>query len=244
MIGTAGWSIPAQHAGAFPADGSHLQRYSAVFSAVEVNSSFYRPHRPSTYERWAGTVPAGFQFAVKMPKEITHTRHLVQVEEPLVRFLGEVGSLGDKLGPVLVQLPPSLAFRTDLAGFFLDFRTRFGGAVACEPRHRSWFTDEVDQLLAELHITRVAADPALVPRAGTPGGWPGLRYYRLHGSPRMYYSAYPRDALAALARCLTGQAGATWCIFDNTAEGAATHDAMALAGLLAQTREEDCARLR
>jgi uncharacterized protein YecE (DUF72 family) len=140
-----------------------------------------------------------------------------------------------------VQLPPSLAFAPPLAGFLRDLRTRFCGAVACEPRHRSWFTDEADQLLADLHIARVAADPALVPRAGEPGGWPGLRYYRLHGSPRMYYSAYPRNDLAALARRLIGQAGTTWCIFDNTAEGAAAHDALTLAELLAQTHDEDCA---
>src|SRR5690242_2539929 len=240
MVGTAGWSIPAQQADVFPREGSHLQRYGAVFSAVEINTSFYRPHRPSTYERWAGTVPAGFQFAVKMPKEITHLRRLVQAEEPLTRFLKEIHVLGDKLGPVLVQLPPSLAFTPVLAGFFRDFRARFDGTVACEPRHRSWFSDDVDQLLADLRIARVAADPAPVPRAGEPGGWPGLRYYRLHGSPRMYYSAYPRAALQNLARRLTGQAGATWCIFDNTAEGAATHDAMVVTGLLAQPRPGGC----
>lgn len=244
MIGTAGWSIPAQQAGGFPEEGSHLQRYGAVFSAVEINTSFYRPHRPSTYERWAGTVPAGFRFAVKMPKEITHGRRLKQVEEPLVRFLGEVRSLGDKLGPVLVQLPPSLTFAPALADFFRDLRTHFNGAVVCEPRHHSWFSDEVDQRLAEFQIARVAADPALVPRAGEPGGWPGLRYYRLHGSPHMYYSAYPCDALEVLARRLTTQSGVTWCIFDNTAEGAATRDASVLARLLALVREEDCASPR
>ena len=232
MIGTAGWSIPAQHAGTFPTKGSHLERYSRRFSAVEINSSFYRPHRPGTYARWAATVPADFRFAVKMPKEITHTRRLADVAEPLTRFLGEAGALGEKLGPILVQLPPSLAFRADLTGFFLDLRARFGGAIACEPRHRSWFTDEVDHLLAELHIARVAADPAVVSRAGEPGGWPGLRYYRLHGSPRMYYSAYPRDALDALAQRLAHDDGSAWCIFDNTAEGAATHDAMILTDIL------------
>ena len=242
LIGTAGWSIPAQHADAFPREGSHLQRYSQVFSAVEINTS-YRPHRPGTYERWAATVPVGFQFAVKMPKEITHARRLVEAGELLVRFLGEIGSLGGKLGPVLVQLPPSLAFRAALADFFLDLRARFEGAIVCEPRHRSWFTDEVDQRLAELRIARVAADPAVVPRAGEPGGWPGLRYYRLHGSPRMYYSAYPRADLEALAPRLTGPAGLTWCIFDNTAEGAATHDAAALAGLLSLTHGKACASL-
>jgi uncharacterized protein YecE (DUF72 family) len=238
MIGTAGWSIPAQHVGAFPSEGSHLERYGRRFPAVEINSSFYRPHRPSTYQRWAATVPADFRFAVKMPKEITHTRRLAEVAEPLTRFLGEAGALGKKLGPILVQLPPSLAFKADLAGFFHDLRTRFEGAIAFEPRHRSWFTDEVDHLLAELRIARVAADPAVVPRAGEPGGWPGLRYYRLHGSPRMYYSAYPRDTLDVLTQRLVGHDGPAWCIFDNTAEGAATHNAMMLTDIILQAGEE------
>jgi uncharacterized protein YecE (DUF72 family) len=232
MIGTAGWSIPAQHASAFPSEGSHLERYSRRFSAVEINSSFYRPHRPSTYERWAATVPADFRFAVKMPKEITHARRLVEAAEPLTRFLGEAGALGEKLGPILVQLPPSLAFEPDLASFFHDLRTRFEGAVVVEPRHRSWFADEVDKMLTGFRIARVAADPAVVPRAAEPGGWSGLCYYRLHGSPRMYYSAYQRVAIDALAQRLTGENGTAWCIFDNTAEGAATHDAMTLAGIL------------
>ncbi|WP_431271194.1 DUF72 domain-containing protein [Dankookia sp. P2] len=232
MIGTAGWSIPAQHAVAFPREGSHLERYSRRFPAVEINSSFYRPHRPATYARWAASVPAHFRFAVKMPKEITHIRRLAGATEPLTRFLDEAGALGVTLGPILVQLPPGLAFKPDLAGFFLDFRVRFDGAIACEPRHRSWFTDEVDQLLTQFRIARVAADPAVVARAGVPGGWPGLRYHRLHGSPRMYYSAYPRDALDLLARQLAQGGGEAWCIFDNTAEGAAAADAMTLTGIL------------
>ena len=208
LIGTAGWSIPAQHAGAFPSKGSQLERYSRRFSSVEINSSFYRPHRLGTYQRWAATVPADFRFAVKMPKEITHTRPLAQVAEPLTRFLGETEALGEKLGPILVQLPPSLAFKADLGSFYLDLRARFEGDVACEPRHRSWFTDEVDHLLAALSTTRVTADPAVVPRAAEPGGWSGFRYYRLHKSPRMYYSAYSREALNALAQRLTDDHGA------------------------------------
>jgi uncharacterized protein YecE (DUF72 family) len=243
MIGTAGWSIPAQHAAAFPSAGSHLERYSRRFLAVEINSSFYRPHRPSTYQRWAASVPAEFRFAVKIPKEITHTRRLADVAEPLIRFLGEAGALGEKLGPILVQLPPSLAFKADLAGFFQDLRAHFEGAIVCEPRHRSWFTDEVDHLLAELRITRVAADPAVVPRAADPGGWLGLRYYRLHGSPRMYYSAYSPDALNTLAQRLANDDGVAWCIFDNTAEGAATQDAMILSDILLRSGAESSANL-
>jgi hypothetical protein len=82
-IGTAGWSIPTEHAAPFPALGSHLERYAAVFDAVEINSSFYRPHRPATYERWAASVPEGFRFAVKVPKAITHERRLKGVGDLL-----------------------------------------------------------------------------------------------------------------------------------------------------------------
>lgn len=110
-IGTAGWSVPAAHRGRFPEAGTLLERYAARFDAVEINSSFYRPHRPSTYARWAASVPAGFRFSLKLPREITHTRRLVEVAEPLDRFLGEVAALGERLGPVLVQLPPKFRLR-------------------------------------------------------------------------------------------------------------------------------------
>ena len=82
-VGCAGWASPSQHAHAFPSQGTHLERYAQRFTGVEVNSSFYRSHRPTTYARWAASVPDQFQFAVKMPKEITHTRRLVAVTAPL-----------------------------------------------------------------------------------------------------------------------------------------------------------------
>lgn len=226
-VGTAGWSIPATQADRFPREGSHLERYSQRFAAVEINSSFYRPHRPSTYERWAMDVPPDFRFSVKMPKEITHTHRLVGATEPLERFLNETSALGTKCGPLLVQLPPSLAFDGKIcATFFQGLRASFQGLLACEPRHRTWFTDEVDHLLVDFQIARVAADPAVVPRAATPGGWQGLQYLRLHGSPRMYYSAYQPAYLESLRDRLRTARGEIWCIFDNTADGAATHDAL------------------
>ncbi len=110
-VGTAAWSIPKLHAQAFPEEGSHLERYGAVLNAVEINSSFYRPHQRSTYERWAGTVPDAFRFAVKVPKAITHERRLADTDALLDRFLSEVSGLGKRLGPLLVQLPPKLSFR-------------------------------------------------------------------------------------------------------------------------------------
>ncbi len=230
-VGTAGWSIPTQYAAEFSQAGPHLQRYAQRLSAVEINSSFYRPHLPKTYQRWAETVPEGFRFAVKVPKEITHTRRLVSVEQLLAQFVSEAGLLGAKLGPLLAQLPPSLSFEKDTAAaFFHQLRNRFDGLVACEPRHATWFTDEVAVVLSSFQVARVAADPACVPRAAAPDGWPGLVYYRLHGSPEMYYSAYGAEYVADLGMKLAGLAAGAevWCVFDNTARGEAINDALRL----------------
>ena len=230
-VGCAGWAIPSQHAHAFPSQGTHLERYAQRFTGVEVNSSFYRPHRPTTYARWAASVPDQCQFAVKMPKEITHTRHLVEVTAPLERFLTEVQSLGAKLGPLLLQLPPSLRFTEPLVQTFLTaLRTRFHGPVVCEPRHQSWCSPAAAQLLRAFQVARVAADPARAPAAAVPGGWPGLVYYRWHGTPEMYMSAYTTAAVEALAARVAPAARTvpTWCIFDNTARGAATMNALEL----------------
>ncbi len=139
---------------------------------------------------------------------------------------------------MLVQLPPKLAFDPPVAeAFFRGFRALFDGPLACEPRHGGWFGPEAAALLAEHRVARVAADPARVPEAAEPGGWPGLVYHRLHGSPRIYYSAYDTPYLDTLAGTLAGHAARrvpAWCIFDNTAEGAATANALYLLNHLAQ----------
>jgi uncharacterized protein YecE (DUF72 family) len=232
-IATAGWSIPAKVADRFPADGSGLQRYSARFTGVEINSTFYRSHRRSTFERWAETTPDGFRFSVKAPKTITHERRLVACESLLDAFLEEVGALGGKLGPVLVQLPPSLKFDAAVAEAFLAaLRERWEGSVALEPRHASWFEADAEALLVRRRIARVAADPAKAPGAAEPGGWPGLLYWRLHGSPRMYWSAYESDVLETLAARLIVRPSHAWCVFDNTTSGAAAEDALKLQDLV------------
>jgi uncharacterized protein YecE (DUF72 family) len=233
-IGTAGWSISSAAASRFPLDGSHLQRYAQVLDCVEINSSFYRPHQPSTYARWAASVPEHFRFSVKLPRSITHERRLRDGAAELDRFAGEVMQLGNKLDCVLVQLPPSLRFETDVASaFFHALRQRFDGMLACEARHPSWFEAGATELLTMQGITRVRADP--------PAGQPGphipttsAAYLRLHGSPKIYYSDYPADHLAALAADLrtSAQAG-SWCIFDNTAAGAALFNALDLHARLA-----------
>ena len=231
-IGCAGWSLPRAEQPRFAEAGSHLERYASRFGAVEINSSFHRPHRPATYARWSASVPPTFRFSVKLPRTITHGQRLQETGGLLEDFLKEAAGLGEKLGCLLVQLPPSLGFDPGVAAeFFTDLRSRSSVPVACEPRHPDWFDPQADDLLRELGVARVAADPARVPGAGEPGGWPGLSYYRLHGSPRVYYSAYSGEYLNALAARLQADAAAgrtVWCIFDNTTLGAATANALDL----------------
>ena len=230
-IGTAGWSIPRQDAHAFPAEGSSLQRYAARFNVAEINSSFHRPHRPATWLRWRDAVPADFRFSVKLPKELTHERKLRDCAEPLLRFLDQVEILGDKLAVLLVQLPPKHEFDDRLAGaFFEKLRQGSHADIVCEPRHPSWFTPVADALLISLKVARVAADPAICDDARLPGGWRGLSYWRLHGSPVMYRSSY-LDRISAYADRLRREVEdrrPVWCIFDNTASSAGAGDALAL----------------
>lgn len=246
-IGTAGWTLPKQHAQHFPAEGSHLVRCAAGFDCVEVNSSFHRPHRRSTWERWAASTPAEFRFAVKIPKTITHAAKLVNCGALLLEFLDQVRGLGDKLGPLLVQLPPKQEFEPGMAEeFFTTLRELHAGAVVCEPRHATWFASEADRLLRSFEVARVAADPAKASTvAARPGGWTGVRYWRLHGAPRTYYSAYSSTFLRTFAKDLRepSRARETWVIFDNTALGHATGNALELKKLLcAPTRRPSVPR--
>ena len=231
-IGTAGWRLPKRHQHLFPPGGSHLERYAARFPAVEINSSFYRPHRRATWERWGATVPDSFRFSAKTPRSLTHERRLIDPEPLLDEFLSAVSGLGERLDCLLVQMPPSLAFDGAIAErFFHAFRERYARALAAEPRHASWFTQEAEAILVAHRVGRVGADPACALDGAEPAGWGGTVYYRLHGSPRMYYSEYDGEFLRALiahldaARRAPDVSGPVWCVFDNTALDAATANA-------------------
>ena len=240
-IGCAGWSLPRELWSRFPAEGSHLERYAASLDAAEINSSFYRPHRIGTYARWAASTPSHFRFAVKLPKGLTHERQLVDAMPLVDDFLAQVAGLGEKLGCLLVQLAPRRVFDAAVARVFLaDLRRRYSGRLAMEPRHASWFTPEADALLARFQVGRVLADPVLHDAGTAPGGWPGLVYLRLHGSPRVYWSAYDEALLARLAlrlRRAQAEGAECWCVFDNTASGAAVGNALSLSGMTAKSRE-------
>lgn len=238
-IGTAGWAIPLALSDEFRSEGQHLQRYARRLTCTEINSSFYRSHRAQTYERWASITPPNFRFSVKLPRTITHEAQLQDRHESLDRFLGEVAGLGEKLSVVLVQLPPSLPLESRVASKFFDsLAERCTAAVVVEPRHASWFTALADRLLIAAGVSRAGVDPAPCPPAAFPGGLStipgqgalrGVPYYRWHGSPRMYWSAYSTNWLRARVPELALYRRSKiepWCIFDNTAGGAALTNAL------------------
>ena len=134
VVGTAGWGISSA-ADAFGAGESALARYATRFAGVEINSSFHRPHRPTTWTRWAESVPADFRFAVKLPKTITHERKLADCADLAQRFLDEASGLGPKLALLLVQLPPKLAF--DAASPRISSPTSRGARARRSPASRA-----------------------------------------------------------------------------------------------------------
>ena len=231
FVGCAGWSQISGTEAFAELKGSRLERYASVLSAVEINSSFYRAHRQTTYERWAASVPKTFRFSVKLPRAITHTLRLSRAEALLAQFSLETAGLAEKLGCVLVQLPPSLQFDVAVAdGFFEEMRNTFPCMIACEARHASWFSADANAMLSAHAITRVMADP--------PKGQVGPHvpttpssYMRLHGSPRIYYSSYSDAYLAKVVTEMAAyveKSAPAWVVFDNTASGAALGNALAV----------------
>ena len=243
-IGIAGWALPRADADLFPpaSFGSNLARYAALFGAVEINSSFYRPHKPETYARWADSVPAGFRFAVKLPRSVTHEKRLQDIGADLDRFAAEAGALGGKLGWFLVQTPPSLRFdATAASALFAGIRERSQAKIACEARHSSWFGDDATALLREMKVIRVVADPP----AGKPGPFVATSedaaYVRLHGSPLIYRSVYEPERLAQVAEWLRERAspdGSSLVIFDNTMSGTQVRQAAHLRQMLTSSSSD------
>ena len=233
-VGCAGWKVGREYRPQFMGQGSHLDLYARKLNAVELNSTFYRSHRPATFRKWASSVSADFRFSVKVPKSITHEKRLHDCTDQLDTFVSECCELGDRLGCLLIQLPPSLVFASKLAGrFFETLRARYSGYVVIEPRHASWV--DAQALLVQYHIAQAAVDPSRLGNDTMPSGWPGIRYWRFHGSPRIYYSEYEQDWLMARARevlHVKGDDSAIWCVFDNTAQDAALGNALSMQRLL------------
>jgi uncharacterized protein YecE (DUF72 family) len=218
---------------------SGLERYAEQFNAVEVNSTFYRLPLGKTVERWRDSTPPAFRFAVKLPRSITHEAGLIAAEALTSEFCERVSRFEPKLGPLLVQLPPRLELDVSVASRFLEHLIRVAPAhVVLEPRHVSWFTADAERLLVDYGVARVAADPPCCAAAALPAAAARPCYFRWHGSPRKYFSAYPPEAIATLAAHILalkrsrGARSEVYCFFDNTALGAAPVNALSLEAAL------------
>ncbi|MGD9518558.1 MAG: DUF72 domain-containing protein [Armatimonadota bacterium] len=235
-IGTSGWSYRHWRDGVFyPPElkrGQELAYYSAVFDCVEINSSFYHTPRETTLETWRRTTPDGFLFAYKGSRSITHQRKLLDVGENVEFMIGRARLLEPKLGPILWQLPPSLAAdHSRLEAFLLllphDLRHAF------EFRHESWFDEATYSLLSASDCALVWSDTPRYPLVKVRTA--SFVYARLHGHEKLYSSCYSREELIAWAADFSPHlaAGADiYVFFDNDFEGHAPRNALDLRDIM------------
>ncbi|MCA6094504.1 DUF72 domain-containing protein [Streptomyces sp. SCA3-4] len=233
LVGTSGWQYKDWRGDLYPADLPQrlwLEEYAAAFATVENNNAFYRLPKPETFAAWHDRTPAGFVMAVKASRYLTHIKRLRDPEEPVERLLRHAAGLGDRLGPVLLQLPPTLhadAALLDAALRCFPRRVR----VAVEPRHGSWWTDEVRAVLERHGAALCWADHDS--RPVTPlwrtADW---GYVRFHSGRAQPWPRYGRQALTTWA----GRLADTWperadvyAYFNNDPGGAAVHDAVVFA---------------
>jgi uncharacterized protein YecE (DUF72 family) len=169
-LGTSGWSYSdwegTVYAERLPA-GARLSEYVKNYATVEIDSTFYGTPRRSTVEKWREITPDGFRFAAKFPQEITHEKSLSGVSDLARSFVGTMDLLGDKLGPLLIQLPPSLD--VDGMGVLEDFLEKLpeGFRYACEVRHRSWLRSDLSKMLEEKNVALTLIDYPRMPRMET-----------------------------------------------------------------------------
>jgi uncharacterized protein YecE (DUF72 family) len=236
-VGCSGWTY-RHWRGAFYRDRlaarNWFDHYAATFETVELNTSFYRLPTPETFDKWRDQAPAGFRYAVKAPRFITHMKKLRDCDEPVAEFLARARRLGDTLGPVLYQLPPRLAFDADRAEAFLaslpaDLQHVF------EFREASWIDAEVVRLLDSRGVGFCVHDMA----GPTTPFWASgpLAYLRFHGGEGKYWGRYPDERLLAAADWMVVQAEGgrdVWAYFNNDIHAHAIADALTLRAMVAQ----------
>jgi uncharacterized protein YecE (DUF72 family) len=202
FLGTSGWQYRDWRYSFYPkgvAQARWLEHYAERFATVELNNSFYRLPPPETFARWRARTPDDFVFAVKMSRYLTHVKRLREPQEPVERFFVSACELGPKLGPVLVQLPPTLRIDLDALARCLD-RFPPDVRVVVEPRHDSWWHEGFWALLRDRNAALCLADS---PHRQTPvrrtADWGFIRFHEGRASPR---PCYGRQALATWASTL------------------------------------------
>jgi uncharacterized protein YecE (DUF72 family) len=234
-IGTSGWDYPHWQQVFYPPSLQKirwLEFYASRFDTVELNAAFYRQPNAATVAKWHDRTPPGFLWAVKANRYITHIRRLRDVSKPLCRFYSVIKGLREKLGPVLMQLPPRLAFDEGLARSFLAALDP-GLRHVLEVRNSSWINERVFELLAEHNVAMCIADTAgcfPVSEAVTAD----FIYVRLHGSRELYASKYTGAELQVWAEKIRRWGMDTYVYFDNDHAGHALQNALRLRKLLAE----------
>ncbi len=240
LVGTSGWQYRDWRGGMYPAGVAQrrwLEHYATQYLTVENNSSFYRLPAAETFAGWRERTPPDFVMAVKASRYLTHVRRLRDPAEPVARFLAAAGGLGVKLGPVVLQLPPSLTAEPALLDACLRcFRTAPGGRplrVAVEPRHESWWTEEVRQILTAHDAALCWAD-----RLGRPvtplwrtAGWGYLRLHEGAGDPWPSYDEPALWSWAGRLRQAWPAAADVYVYFNNDPGGAAVINSITFAAL-------------
>lgn len=233
-IGTSGWNYDHWRGLFYPHDcpkSKWLEFYAGNFMTVEVNATFYRLPRPETFRNWRLRTPPGFLWSIKASRYITHVKRLMESAEPLARFFGALEPLQEKRGPVLFQLPPSLAFDETRAAMFYQDLSTYGHRSVVEVRHVSWIESMSLGLLSRYNIALCISDTA--------GRYPyceamtaDFNYIRLHGSRKLYASNYTEEELQNWADKIRTWNRDTYLYFDNDFEGYAVKNAIRLREIL------------
>jgi uncharacterized protein YecE (DUF72 family) len=234
-IGCSGWNYKHWRGSFYPADlpqKEWLGWYARHFQTVEINNSFYRLPEEATFERWRAQSPADFIFAVKASRFLTHMKRLRDPDEPLDRLLSQATGLGDKLGPILYQLPPRFAIdmaRLDRFLRALPHRRRH----VIEFRDPSWYVPQVFDLLERHHVALCLHDKdgSVIAK---PYDGPFV-YVRFHGTSGRYHGSYSDAALSAWARSLAGRwrdGSDVYAYFNNDPNAEAPRNAATLKRLL------------
>ena len=243
-VGCSGWQYRHWGGAFYPPDlptSKWLPYYAQVFDTVEVNNTFYRLPEAETFARWRETMPDGFVAAIKASRFLTHMKKLLDPGEPIARLFTRAAALGDRLGPVLYQLPATLRLDLPRLDTFLGSLPRhlpgadWHGRVqhVVEFRDPSWYTPETFALLDRHGVTLCLHD-----RAGSPTPTLAIGpfiYVRFHGSSGAYHGGYSQDELTEKARWLAAEhAGGrdVYAYFNNDIGAAAPRDAVALRALL------------
>jgi uncharacterized protein YecE (DUF72 family) len=233
-VGTSGWQYRHWRATFYPeklAQARWLDHYTERFRTVEVNNTFYHLPEASTFEKWRERTPGDFVLAVKMSRFLTHLKRLRDPEEPVERFMTRAEKLGDKLGPVLLQMPPQMEAEPERLAETLELIPR-GVRVAAEFRHPSWFTHQVFEILSEHGAALCLADS---PRRKTPqvrtADWGFVRFHEGRATPRPCYGEQALGTWVEKLAELFGPDRDVYAYFNNDWRACAIRDAIVFAHL-------------